>query len=126
MNSNKPEIEQVKEDFHETLLMDMSEMARLDGGIVVRNDNDDKKFAHFHWNNVHFAFKRNCPKNATEVKEMIAFPKEINRLSNHQFTELAKLLNSEPIKKRGTYPNVYSKVLDYWETLNERDADYID
>lgn len=120
------EFEKTQQEFIEALTQPLLEMAYLDGGIIVNNDNSDTKFAHFHWNGVHFAFLKSCPKNATEIKKMIVFPKEKSKLDDHKLTELAKLLNSKPQMKRGTYNSVYDRVLDYWETLNGRDADYVD
>ena len=52
MKESKKVSEKLKEQFPE--LFAMNEMAELDGGIIVRNDNDDSKFSHFHWGGVHF------------------------------------------------------------------------
>lgn len=115
------------------LAMPINEMARLTGGIEVHNEDDDSacanelKFAHFHWKGVHFRLSRNIPKNATQARKMIAFSKEQNKLSDHELTELCKILRSKPVKPRKTnFKTVYDQIVEMWETLNERDVDYID
>lgn len=115
------------------LAMPINEIARLTGGIEVHNEDDDSehanelKFAHFHWKGVHFRLSRNIPKNATQARKMIAFSKEQNKLSDHELTELCKILRSKPVKPRKTnFKTVYDQIVEMWETLNERDVDYID
>lgn len=111
----------------------MYEMANIEKQIIVHNDRengqagDNLKFAHFNYKNVHFKFTQECPKNITQLKEMIAFNVEQKKLNDKDLTELLKLLKRKPSgKKRGIYNCVYDLVIDTWETLNERDADYID
>lgn len=115
------------------LAMPINEMARLTGGIEVHNEDDDSecanelKFAHFHWKGVHFRLSRNIPKNATQARKMIAFSKEQNKLSDHELTELCKILRSKPVKpNKNPFKTVYEQIIQIWETLNERDVDYID
>lgn len=111
----------------------INEIARLTGGIEVHNEDDDSecanelKFAHFHWKGVHFRLSRNIPKNATQARKMIAFSKEQNKLSDYELTELCKILRSKPVKpNKNPFKTVYEQIIQIWETLNERDADYID
>ena len=60
----------------------INEMADVGFGVIVHNENDNSikteqlKFAHFHWKNIHFKFSRNLPKNATQLRKLIAFDKE--------------------------------------------------
>jgi hypothetical protein len=100
------------------------EFARLDGGTEVRNAGSDEKFAHFHWKGVHFKFQRNLPKTKTELRPMIAFSKEESKLSEKDLSDLLKILKQKP--QRALAPTVYEALINQWEILNERDADYID
>ena len=111
----------------------MNEMANIEKYIIVHNDKepgqslDNDKFAYFHYNDIHFKFKQECPKNLTELKTMIAFDSEKNQISDRELSELLKILQRKPSgKKRGNYERVYDFVIDTWETLNEREVDYID
>lgn len=115
------------------LAMPINEMIRLTEGIEVHNEDDDNecanelKFAHFHWKGVHFRLSRSIPKNATQARKMIAFSKEQNKLSDHELTELCKILRSKPVKPRKTnFKTVHDQIVEIWETLNERDVDFID
>ena len=123
--------EDVLYEYHK--LMPINEMADVGYAVEVHNDNDNNtdadqlKFAHFHWQGVHFKFSKNLPKNATQLKQMIAFKRELNKLDDHELSKLVKILKSKPpINKFGKYNNVYEKALDYWMTFNEREIDYID
>lgn len=111
----------------------INEMANIEKCIIVHNDKepgqslDNDKFAHFHYNDIHFKFKQECPKNLTELKTMIAFDSEKSQISDRELSELLKILQRKPSgKKRGNYERVYDFVIDTWETLNEREVDYID
>lgn len=111
----------------------INEMAKIEKFIIVHNDRepgqdiDNLKFAHFHYNNIHFKFKQECPRNITELRQMIAFDSEQKKITDEELKNLLKLLQKKPsIKRRAPYNNVYDYVLDTWETLNEREPDYID
>lgn len=111
----------------------INEMAKIEKFIIVHNDRepgqelDNLKFAHFHYNNVHFKFKQKCPRNITELRQMIAFDSGQKKITDKELKDLLKLLQKKPsIKRRAPYNNVYDYVLDTWVTLNERDPDYID
>ena len=111
----------------------INEMAKIEKFIIVHNDRepgqelDNLKFAHFHYNNVHFKFKQECPRNITELRQMIAFSSEQKKITDKELKDLLKLLQKRPtVKRRAPYNNVYDYVLDTWETLNEREPDYID
>lgn len=111
----------------------INEMAKIEKFIIVHNDRepgqdiDNLKFAHFHYNNIHFKFKQECPRNITELRQMIAFDSEQKKITDKELKNLLKLLQKKPsIKRRAPYNNVYDYVLDTWETLNEREPDYID
>lgn len=123
--------EDVLYEYHK--LIPINEMADVGYGVEVHNEDDNSpnadqlKFAHFHWGGVHFKFSKNLPKNATQLKQMIAFKRELNKLDDHELSKLVKILKSKPpINKFGKYNNVYEKALDYWMTFNEREIDYID
>lgn len=123
--------EEILYEMHMT--MPINEMARLTGDIEVHSEDDESqyanelKFAHFHWKGVHFRLSRNIPKNATQARKMIAFSKERNKLDDYELTELCKILKSKPVKPRKTkFKTVYEQIIEVWETLNERDVDYID
>lgn len=110
--------EQIKQQFPE--LFAMNEMAELDGGIVVRNDNDNSKFSHFHWGGVHFNLFDRIPKNVTELKNRIHFDKEKNKLSTSQLKQLLKILYSKPSKKAGKkFSTVHEFTVFEWEILNQ-------
>lgn len=128
MNTNKTEYKKAQEEFLESVVQPLLEMATLDGDIVVRNDGAETKFAHFHWKGVHFRFQRNLPKNSTELKNMIAFESEKNYLKPDDYKYLLSLLAKKPVKgnRRGNYKTVYDLAQDQWELLNERTLDYID
>ena len=123
----KHEIEQLNEQLKEALypeLFPILEMAELDGGIVVRNDNDDKKFSHFHWHGVHFDLFEQIPKNITELKRRIHFEKEQNKLTSSDLANLLKILYSKSTKKAGRYfDNVHDFTVAQWELLNNREVD---
>lgn len=130
-NNIKQLNEEILYEMHMT--MPINEMARLTGDIEVHSEDDESqyanelKFAHFHWKGVHFRLSRNIPKNATQARKMIAFSKERNKLDDYELTELCKILKSKPVKPRKTkFKTVYEQIIEVWETLNERDADYID
>lgn len=130
----KTELQKLNEEFW--IFKDsqnMNEMARIEKVIIVHNDRepgqdiDNLKFAHFHYNNIHFKFRQQCPKNITELKTMIAFNSEITKINNKALSTLLGILQRRPSGSlRGKYNNVYDYVLDVWETLNERNADFID
>lgn len=114
--------ERIKQQHPE--LFAMNEMAELDGGIVVRNDNDDSKFSHFHWGNVHFNLFEQIPANVSELKNRIHFKKEDNVLSNKQLNDLFKILYSKPQRKAGQkFETVHEFAVFQWEVLNKRDVD---
>lgn len=130
-NNIKQLNEEILYEMHMT--MPINEMARLTGDIEVHSEDDESqyanelKFVHFHWKGVHFRLSRNIPKNATQARKMIAFSKERNKLDDYELTELCKILKSKPVKPRKTkFKTVYEQIIEVWETLNERDADYID
>lgn len=102
------------------------EFARLDGGTEVRNDADGEvqKFAHFHWKGVHFKFQRELPKTQAELKKMVAYPKELSILSEKDYIDLLRILKQKP--QRAKTDTVYEGLINQWEILNQRDADYID
>ena len=114
--------------------LNMNEMAHIEKFIIVHNDKepgqelDNEKFAHFHYNNVHFKFKQECPKNITELKSMIAFDSEKLKLNDKELNKLLKLLQRKPSRQgKVHHTTVYDKVIDAWLLLNEdRDIDYID
>lgn len=123
-----------KEDLYYTIESKyINEMARLTGDIIVHNENDNSiktdqlKFAHFHWKNIHFKLSRKMPKNATQLRKLIAFDKEQKLISDNELTQLVKILKSKPIKPKITpFKTVYEQIINIWETLNEREADFID
>lgn len=126
---------QINEDliYEYHLAMPINEMAKLTGDIEVHNENDNSpnadqlKFAHFHFRGVHFKLSRICPKNASQARKLIAFTKEQKKLTDKDLTDLCKILNGKPVKPRRTpYKTVYEQIIDIWETLNDRDADFID
>lgn len=127
--SEKSKIQKLNEE-----LQPINEMAKLTGGIVVHNENDNSenidqlKFAHFHWKGVHFKLSRHIPQNVSELRKMIAFPSKENfKLSDFELTELVNILKSKPVKPRkNSFRTVYQQIIEMWETLNERDVDYID
>ena len=130
-NNIKQLNEEILYEMHMT--MPINEMARLTGDIEVHSEDDESqyanelKFAHFHWKGVHFRLSRNIPKNATQARKMIAFSKERNKLDDYELTELCKILKSKPVKPRkNPFKTVYEQIINVWETLNERDVDYID
>lgn len=111
----------------------INEMAKIEKFIIVHNDRepgqdiDNLKFAHFHYNNIHFKFKQECPKNITELRQMIAFDSEQKKITDKELKDLLKLLQKKPsVKRRAPYKNVYDYVLDTWATLNDREPDFID
>ena len=113
---------QIKQQFPE--LFAINEMAELDGGIVVRNDNDDSKFSHFHWGGVHFNLFEEIPKNVSELKSRIHFKKEQNKLTTKQLKQLLNILHSRPQKKAGRkFDTVHEFTVFEWEVLNNRDVD---
>lgn len=123
--------EELQYIYHTT--MRITEMAKLTGDIIVHNeddeslDNNELKFAHFHYNNIHFRLSRHIPKNATQARKMIAFSKEQSLINDHELTELCRILASKPVKPRKThFKTVYEQIIEVWETLNDRDADFID
>ena len=130
-NNIKQLNEEILYEMHMT--MPINEMARLTGDIEVTSEDNNSeyvnelKFAHFHWKGVHFRLSKNMPKNVTQARKMIAFSKERNKLDDHELTELCKILESKPVKPRkNPFKTVYEQIIEVWETLNERDADYID
>lgn len=110
----------------------INELADVGFGVEVHNDDDKSKeadqlkFAHFHWKGVHFKFKRTCPKNMTELRQMIAFKREQTKISNHELTRLCKLLKSKPpINDYLNANTVYELAMGLWKILNKREIDYI-
>lgn len=134
--NNEKSIKQINEQFwirNDELCLCVNEIVRIERYIIVHNDKepeqdtDNFKFAHFHYNNIHFKFMQECPQNITQLKQMIAFESEKSKISDNDLRQLLKLLQRRPTaKKRGSYNNVYDYIIDVWETLNERPAAYID
>lgn len=129
------DIKQLNEEIIYTVhtTMPINEMARLDGDIEVHNEDDSSmdieelKFAHFHWNGVHFKFSRNIPKNATALRKTIAFSKEQTKLDDFELNQLVKILSMRPTRPKKTKAKtVYEAVIDIWELLNNREVDFID
>lgn len=114
------------------MLMPINEMATINNVIEVHNENDNSiqshqlKFAHFHYEGIHFRFSRNIPKNASQARKMIAFSREQNKIDDFELTQLCKILASRPNRKNVSAKTVYQYALDLWEGLNDRDADFID
>lgn len=111
----------------------INEMAKIEKFIIVHNDRepgqdvDNLKFAHFHYNNIHFKFKQECPKNITELRQMIAFDSEQKKITDKELKDLLKLLQKRPTKtNRIKADTVYDLTIGTWEILNDRDPDYID
>lgn len=111
----------------------INEMAKIEKLIIVHNDKepgqdvDNLKFAHFHYNNIHFKFKQECPKNITELRQMIAFDSEQKKITDKELKDLLKLLQKRPTKtNRIKADTVYDLTIGTWEILNDRDPDYID
>lgn len=111
----------------------INEMAKIEKFIIVHNDKepgqdvDNLKFAHFHYNNIHFKFKQECPKNITELRQMIAFDSEQKKITDKELKDLLKLLQKRPTKtNRIKADTVYDLTIGTWEILNDRDPDYID
>ena len=79
----------------------INEMAKIEKFIIVHNDResgqdiDNLKFAHFHYNNIHFKFKQECPKNITELRQMIAFDSEQQKITDKELKDLLKLLQKD-------------------------------
>ena len=109
----------------------MNEMAKIEKVLIIHNDKepgqeiDNLKFAHFHYNDIHFRFRQVCPKNITELKEMIAFESEKKKITSKELANLLKLLQRKPIRTRVKADTVYDLTLAVWEILNEREADFI-
>ena len=111
----------------------INEMAKIEKLIIVHNDKepgqdvDNLKFAHFHYNNIHFKFKQECPRNITELRQMIAFDSEQKKITDKELKDLLKLLQKRPTKtNRIKADTVYDLTIGTWEILNDRDSDYID
>ena len=111
----------------------INEMAKIEKFIIVHNDRepgqdvDNLKFAHFHYNNIHFKFKQECPRNITELRQMIAFDSEQKKITDKELKDLLKLLQKRPTKtNRIKADTVYDLTIGTWEILNDRDPDYID
>lgn len=111
----------------------INEMAKIEKFIIVHNDRepgqdlDNLKFAHFHYNNIHFKFKQECPRNITELRQMIAFNSEQKKITDKELKDLLKLLQKRPTKTNRIKANtVYDLTIGTWEILNEREPDYID
>lgn len=111
----------------------INEMAKIEKFIIVHNDRepgqdvDNLKFAHFHYNNIHFKFKQECPRNLTELRQMIAFDSEQKKITDKELKDLLKLLQKRPTKtNRIKADTVYDLTIGTWEILNDRDPDYID
>ena len=111
----------------------INEMAKIEKFIIVHNDRepgqdvDNLKFAHFHYNNIHFKFKQECPRNITELRQMIAFDSEQKKITDKELKDLLKLLQKRPTKtNRIKADTVYDLTIGTWEILNDRDSDYID
>lgn len=134
--NNEKSIKQINEQFwirNDELCLCVNEIVRIEKYIIVHNDKEPKqdtdnfKFAHFHYNNIHFKFMQECPQNITQLKQMIAFESEKSRISDNDLRQLLKLLQRRPSNTRRIKAiNVYDYTIGMWETLNERPADYID
>ena len=128
------DIQEINEEL--SIILDnnnMNEMANIEKCIVVHNDRetgqigDNLKFAHFHYKNIHFKFKQECPRNVIELRQMIAFESEQTKIKDNELSDLLKILQKKPSNnKRIKADNVYDFVIGTWETLNEREADYMD
>lgn len=113
--------------------LSINEMARIEKVIIVHTDRepgqygDNLKFAHFHYNNIHFKFMQQCPKNITQLRQMIAFEKEQIKITDKELKNLLTILCRKPSKQnRIQTDSVYDYTIGAWEMLNERDVDYID
>ena len=71
---------------------------------------------------------RECPKTINDLRKMIYFKSEQNKINDKQLGDLLKLLKKKPTKQgKAKYNNVYDQVIDAWLILNEYiDIDYID
>lgn len=121
------------ENINEELLLQLhsfatiNEMAKIEKEIELRNEDDGDvvKFAHFHFRGVHFKFMRNCPQTKEDIIKMIAFPKkELQKLSSKDIKDLLKLLQ-KPYSKDSRL-NVYDACKIVWDSLHDREIDYID
>lgn len=134
--NNEKSIKQINEKFwilNDELCLCVNEIVRIEKYIIVHNDKETEqdtnnfKFAHFHYNNIHFKFMQECPQNITQLKQMIAFESEKCKISDNDLRQLLKLLQRRPSNTRRIKAiNVYDYTIGMWETLNERPADYID
>lgn len=105
----------------------INEMAKIEKEIELRSEDDGDivKFAHFHFRGVHFKFMRECPQTKEDILKMVAFPnKELQKLSSKDIKDLLKLLNKRYSKNNQL--NVYDACKIVWDSLHDREMDYID
>lgn len=121
------------ENINEELLLQLhslatiNEMAKIEKEIELRNEDDGDviKFAHFHFRGVYFKFMRNCPQTKEDIVKMVAFPKkELQKLSSKDIKDLLKLLQ-KPYSKDSRL-TVYDACKIVWDSLHDREMDYID
>ena len=108
-------------------LATINEMAKIEKEIELRNEDDGDviKFAHFHFRGVHFKFMRNCPQTKEDIVKMVAFPKkELQKLSSKDIKDLLKLLQ-KPYSKDSRL-TMYDVCKIVWDSLHDREMDYID
>ena len=109
----------------------MNEMANIEKYIIVHNDKepgqslDNDKFAYFHYNDIHFKFKQECPKNLTELKTMIAFDSEKNQISDRELSELLKILQRKPSGKKLREKALEDEFMKVFDLINN-DCIYIE
>lgn len=93
--------------------LSINEMARIEKLIIVHNDRepgqeiDNLKFAHFHYNKIHFKFKKDCPKNINDLRTMIVFKSELDKINKKELSDLLSLLKRRPTNNRLNAKTVY-------------------
>ena len=123
----------ILEQFLETF--QINEMATINGQIRVNNEDTTNqygktqtKFAHFHWtynDKIHFMFSEECPKNVSQLKQLIAFPEEKNILSSGEYKKLLKILQTKMNKPQFKGLTVYQSAMKVWRQLhNNRPIDF--
>lgn len=118
------EIEQLNKILEQFLnVYQLNEMARIGKYIEINNEdviNQDgkisEKFPHFHWlynRKIHFKFANRCPKNASELRKMIAFPADQKQITDQELTKLIKILKS-PYKDT----DIYNESFKTWKAIH--------
>lgn len=114
------DIKEINNRMGQFLEQQLNEMARINNTIEVNNEDTDSlpKFPHYHWlykRSIHFKFADKLPGTINELKETIAFPKDLTKI---QDKELKACLKDLKAIDKASGKIVYERAMEVWQSLH--------